>query len=592
MIFDSSFLHFFDSTFIEERLNGINRMATKEMENALLLSLLFSKRSLIPISSYIESPFCKKILDNYRRLFDLGIICFVGGDNNLDEYIDGKMSQYPIGTFLGKTYRQFAKKKPIIPYKEKKGSCTKHIKNEWNSKLNNFKETTILFYPYFSQKKIDNLEKSWELVPEKLEEKAFIVSHVIPILDKKIESNIKLKNHLHKIINLAYFQHYIQSLESAVITDLVYLDSEEVNSLATNPISYRAIMEILHGNPTRYKHLFNKEIDSIIINRQSELINEIYYKSLISRKKQSETLKELHQSYAMKTKDEKTIGIITALPKEFTAMRLMINDEIDPPKIVGDPNDYKMGYIKTHRGENVKIIIALAKELGTNQAANVTTNLIISYPEINQIIMMGIAGGIPNIEKPEDHVRVGDIVVIDNDGLIQYDNLKIDSKEVKIRDKSDKPSALFIGKTKMILSDIILGKNPWIEYISEAIRIVSNGQRPSVASDILRINGNVVEHPIDLNRKPELPKIHIGKIGCSNTLLKNEILRDILRDFHGVRAVEMESSGVADGTWTCSKEYFVVRGIVDYCNDDKSDEWHQYSAIGAAAFTKCLIENI
>ena len=35
--------------------------------------------------------------------------------------------------------------------------------------------------------------------------------------------------------------------------------------------------------------------------------------------------------------------------------------------------------------------------------------------------MVGIAGGIPYPEKPSEHVRLGDIVVSDQRGVIQYD---------------------------------------------------------------------------------------------------------------------------------------------------------------------------
>jgi len=337
MIFDNSFLHFFDSTFIEERLNGMHRMALREIESALILSLLFSKRTFIPISSYIESEHCRYIIDKYISLFDLGIITFVGGDNNLTEYINEKMIQYPKDTLLGETYRNFEKKKLVLPYKEKKGSSTSHIKKEWEEKLNDFDEIISIFQPYFTQKKIDELAKKWESVPEKLEKTAFIVKHVIPLLDKKIESNIKIKNKLHKVINRAYFQHYIQTLKSAVLTDLVYLDSEEVNSLAIFSISYRAIMEIIKSNPPRYKHLLARDKDSVIKNRQSELIKEVYFNSLNIKEKQFKNLKDIHDKYIIKMKNTITIGIITALPEEFTAMRLMIQDESVPPRIDGDP---------------------------------------------------------------------------------------------------------------------------------------------------------------------------------------------------------------------------------------------------------------
>ena len=38
--------------------------------------------------------------------------------------------------------------------------------------------------------------------------------------------------------------------------------------------------------------------------------------------------------------------------------------------------------------------------------------------------------------------------------------------------------------------------------------------------------------------------------------------------------------------------YLVVRGIVDYCNLDKKDEWHNYAAICAACYTKSIIERL
>jgi nucleoside phosphorylase len=72
--------------------------------------------------------------------------------------------------------------------------------------------------------------------------------------------------------------------------------------------------------------------------------------------------------------------------------------------------------------------------------------------------------------------------------------------------------------------------------------------------------------------------------------LKDEKKRNDLRDNHNCRAIEMESSGVADGTWSCNKSYFVVREIVDYCNTKKDDKWHNYAALCAAAYAKSLIE--
>jgi nucleoside phosphorylase len=52
----------------------------------------------------------------------------------------------------------------------------------------------------------------------------------------------------------------------------------------------------------------------------------------------------------------------------------------------------------------------------------------------------------------------------------------------------------------------------------------------------------------------------------------------------------MEGAGVAEGAWNCGRAYFVVRGIVDYCDSSKGDAWQPYAALCAAAYAKSLIE--
>jgi len=67
---------------------------------------------------------------------------------------------------------------------------------------------------------------------------------------------------------------------------------------------------------------------------------------------------------------------------------------------------------------------------------------------------------------------------------------------------------------------------------------------------------------------------------------------DELREKFGVKAIEMEGSGIADATWTHDIGYLVVRGICNYCDSHKNDEWQQYAAVVAAAYTRALIESM
>ena len=54
----------------------------------------------------------------------------------------------------------------------------------------------------------------------------------------------------------------------------------------------------------------------------------------------------------------------------------------------------------------------------------------------------------------------------------------------------------------------------------------------------------------------------------------------------------MESSGVADATWNHEIGYLVVRGICNYCDSNKGDDWQAYAAAVAAAYTRALLESM
>jgi nucleoside phosphorylase len=69
-------------------------------------------------------------------------------------------------------------------------------------------------------------------------------------------------------------------------------------------------------------------------------------------------------------------------------------------------------------------------------------------------------------------------------------------------------------------------------------------------------------------------------------------MRDKLRDDFGIKAIEMEGSGITDTTWNHEAGYLVVRGICDYCDPGNNNDWQQYAAVVAAAFTRALIESM
>ncbi|MEP7125077.1 MAG: hypothetical protein ABJE95_29375 [Byssovorax sp.] len=101
-----------------------------------------------------------------------------------------------------------------------------------------------------------------------------------------------------------------------------------------------------------------------------------------------------------------------------------------------------------------------------------------------------------------------------------------------------------------------------------------------------------LKHPLDRKRIEGQPRIFFGPIASTNALLKDPVDRDRLREQHGVKAVEMEASGIADATWMQRAGYLAVRGICDYCDKYQNDDWHRYAALVAAAYARSVIERM
>jgi nucleoside phosphorylase len=286
------------------------------------------------------------------------------------------------------------------------------------------------------------------------------------------------------------------------------------------------------------------------------------------------------------------IGIVTALPKEFAAMRMMLEEEALNP-VAGDPNDYIIGTIPTLDGSGCHtVVLTLLKEMGNNSAAAAATHLLRSFPTIRDVLMVGIAGGIPVPESPQQHVRLGDVAVSDKDGLVQYDNVKFGVEKTTVRSATSKPSARMIGAIKLLESERLMKRYPWEDFIERAVGLEGAGRPPDDTDRLHSAGGRTLVHPEDPVRRTGRPKLHYGRIGTSNVLLKNPEFRDQLRKDHGIIAVEMEASGVADATWSAGQEYVVIRGICDYCDEHKSDLWQGYAAVAAAAYARALVSAV
>jgi nucleoside phosphorylase len=285
-------------------------------------------------------------------------------------------------------------------------------------------------------------------------------------------------------------------------------------------------------------------------------------------------------------RSEPRIGIITALPVEFAAARQILSD---PERIAvpgqGAGRQYEVGWIGSAGGDRHTVVLALAA-MGNNIASSRATLLLEHFENVEVLIMVGIAGAVPHPKRSNDHVRLGDIVISDKKGVIQYDYVKLR----EIRACPIAPNAKLVETVTLLVAEEIQGARPWDAHIEEILAKL-DWERPR--TDRLfasRDPTSQIKHPEDTQRKSGVPRVFLGPIASANTLLKNPRKRDALRDKFGVKAVEMEGSGIADATWNHARGYLVIRGTCDYCDSRKNDKWHKYAAAAAAGYTKSVIE--
>ena len=292
-----------------------------------------------------------------------------------------------------------------------------------------------------------------------------------------------------------------------------------------------------------------------------------------------------------------SIGIITALPHEAAAIRAVLGD---PPRIdvpgAGAGRIYWMADVPSSRGGLRRVVVAQSG-IGTNVAAARASLLLSHFPSVDSIIMCGIAGGIPHPDKPDDHVRLGDIVVSSVNGVVQYDFVRRTVRKKKsqvweeVRSASHRPSAELLDAVHALTADEHFGRRPWDRWLDVGLGRLE-WARPDPATDVLVATPAPGLHPSDPKRREGKPRVFLGPIGSANALLKDPAKRNSLRDQFGVKAVEMEGAGIADATWTHGVGYLVVRGICDYADVNKNDTWQNYAAMAAAAYVRALLESM
>jgi nucleoside phosphorylase len=333
-------------------------------------------------------------------------------------------------------------------------------------------------------------------------------------------------------------------------------------------------------------------------------------------------------------RDNYTLGWICALYKEMAVAEEML-ESFHPnlAALPGDDNTYRFGSIN---GINIVIACLPDGKMGTVSAANVAKDMCRSFPSIRMGLMVGIGGGVPRQKQPREsggegsdiqasdsreggddleredvdgdlHIRLGDVVVSrphgTSGGVIQYDFGKaIERGEFERTGSLNRPPNALMAAVSAIRSLHERQDNRIAEIVSQMVtkrpkmkvKYAFSDRRTDTLfeADSYHVEGqktcrfcNITEAVYRPQRHHTDPVVHYGLIASGNQVMKDGQKRDsISRQAGGVLCFEMEAAGLMD-TFPC----LVIRGICDYCDGHKNDEWQEYAAAVAAAYAKELI---
>lgn len=288
---------------------------------------------------------------------------------------------------------------------------------------------------------------------------------------------------------------------------------------------------------------------------------------------------------------EKTrIGIVTALPEEFATMCAVLDNlqEYSPRSSKQLSGERFFTGTITGSNETVHyIVLYLLPEYGNNMASIFTTKMLQFFPHIESLIMVGIAGGVPSVE------HIGDVVV-STEGVFQYDYGKNETERFIMRDRGT-PCSMFLKEAvRYMAATGMLSSNRWhdrVKYISDklspTIAITKSEIESFYAKDQITGVYTRIERP-----GATLPSVHYGRIASANCVQKDPNKRDMLYEQEKVLAIEMEAAGIKDASRTSNTGYLVVRGICDFCDDEKDDVAHVYAAVTASAYVAGLLSSM
>jgi len=247
------------------------------------------------------------------------------------------------------------------------------------------------------------------------------------------------------------------------------------------------------------------------------------------------------------------VVIITALDKERDAVLRYL----DAPEKVQTKNRivYKSNLRHDNAESSYQVLLLCQGKMG-NVAAGIATTQAIDVWNPTLIILVGIVGGVEN----GDERYLGDLIAAEQ--IVGYESGKLTDAGAERRYEVLRSTHALVEAARNFPDE------KWV--------LAPTIPRPDGK------DGRII------------PKIHWGVVASGEKVIADtKTVPELQNHWTKLAGIEMESYGTALAAYTAESrpEFLMVKGICDWANPDKNDEWQTYAADVAAVFVVNLLRS-
>ncbi|KAL4907652.1 hypothetical protein BDW74DRAFT_147925 [Aspergillus multicolor] len=310
-------------------------------------------------------------------------------------------------------------------------------------------------------------------------------------------------------------------------------------------------------------------------------------------------------------REDYKVAIVCALPEATDAVRYLLDKVFDERsaklgKAERDPNVYNNGRMGRHN-----VVVCQIYDVGKAAASGVISSMWASYTNIEIVLLVGICDGLPSSREEKRQRGFGDVII--SDSMMEYDRGKylVHEIESKTHVKGHNREVATLLRTLKSEIDCMVFEQRLAANLASLQRehtgyerphsLASSHQQRQLVSRESKDKGKATGTELvavncaagATDEDPEFSKqsikngvqLHIGRFASGDMVLKAAEKRDELARKHDAIGFEMEAPGLWDFTVPC----LVIKGISDFADSNKNDEWRKFSCATGAAAAKTFL---